>query len=128
VEEQFYLVWPALIIGTAWLVHRMRRRRGDEATRSVALYVCVLGLVAVLSFAISLAWTHSLPSWAFFSLSSRAWEVAAGGLVALTASRWRRLTDRAALIAGWGGLALIIVTCWIWARGRRIPVPPRCCR
>ncbi len=62
VEEQFYLVWPALIIGTAWLVHRIRRRRGDEATRSVALYVCALGLVAVLSFAISLAWTHSLPS------------------------------------------------------------------
>jgi peptidoglycan/LPS O-acetylase OafA/YrhL len=121
VEEQFYLVWPALIIGTAWLVHQIRRRRGDEATRSVAPYVCVLGLVAVLSFAISLAWTHSLPSWAFFSLPSRAWELAAGGLVALTASRWRRLTDRAALIAGWGGLALIIVTCM--DLGEKTPYP-----
>ena len=26
VEEQFYLVWPALIIGTAWLIRRARRR------------------------------------------------------------------------------------------------------
>ena len=28
VEEQFYLVWPALIIGTAWLVRLVRRRTG----------------------------------------------------------------------------------------------------
>jgi peptidoglycan/LPS O-acetylase OafA/YrhL len=111
VEEQFYLVWPALIIGSAWIVHRISRRARDEATRSVAPYACVLSLVAAVSFALSLAWTHTLPSWAFFSLPSRAWELAAGGLVALTASRWRRLTDRAALIAGWGGLVLIIVTC-----------------
>src|SRR3984885_13545794 len=26
VEEQFYLVWPALIIGAAWLTRRVRRR------------------------------------------------------------------------------------------------------
>ncbi|BBU20303.1 hypothetical protein MYXE_00920 [Mycobacterium xenopi] len=26
VEEQFYLVWPALMIGTAWLIRRVRRR------------------------------------------------------------------------------------------------------
>src|SRR6201998_82744 len=28
VEEQFYFVWPALIIGTAWLIRRARRRAG----------------------------------------------------------------------------------------------------
>ena len=31
VEEQFYLVWPVLIIGTAWLVRRTRRRGGAAA-------------------------------------------------------------------------------------------------
>ncbi len=34
VEEQFYLVWPALLILTGWLVFR-RRRAGDPAERSV---------------------------------------------------------------------------------------------
>ena len=105
VEEQFYLLWPALIIGTAWLVHRARR------LPSAAPYLLVLGMVGATSFLISLAWTHSLPSWAFFSLPTRAWELAVGGLVALTASRWRRLSDRTAAVAGWGGLLLIVITC-----------------
>src|SRR3954462_7895289 len=42
VEEQFYLVWPALLILTAWL---MFRRRGN-GERSVTPFVVVLGLVA----------------------------------------------------------------------------------
>jgi peptidoglycan/LPS O-acetylase OafA/YrhL len=120
VEEQFYLVWPALIIGTCWVVHRIRRRTRDEASRPTE-YVLVLAVVAAVSFAISLAWTHALPPWAFFSLPSRAWELAVGGLVALTASQWSRLTHRSALIAGWGGLTLIVVTCF--ELGEKTPYP-----
>ena len=121
VEEQFYLVWPALIIGMAWAVHRVTRRTRDEVTRSTTAYVFVLAVIAVVSFAISLAWTHTLPPWAFFSLPSRAWELAAGGLVALTASRWRRLTHRTAVIAGWGGLILVVATCF--ELGEKTPYP-----
>ncbi|MGE5696455.1 MAG: acyltransferase family protein [Candidatus Sericytochromatia bacterium] len=106
VEEQFYLLWPALIIGTAWLVHRARRRFRVEA----APYVLVLAVVVAVSFPISMSWTHLLPSWAFFSLPTRAWELAVGGLVALTASHWKALSHRTATIAGWGGLALIVLT------------------
>ena len=40
VEEQFYLVWPALIIGTAWLVRRARRRTGAHAASSKSPYLC----------------------------------------------------------------------------------------
>ena len=106
VEEQFYLLWPALIIGTAWMVHRARRRPRVDA----APYLLLLAGVAGVSFLISLAWTHSLPSWAFFSLPTRASELAVGGLVALTASWWHGLSDRTAAIAGWGGLLLIVLT------------------
>src|SRR6201999_2076857 len=42
VEEQFYLLWPALIIGTAWLLARAARHTGATATRSVAPYLLVL--------------------------------------------------------------------------------------
>ena len=111
VEEQFYLVWPALIIGTAWLIRRARRRTRAEATSSKTPYVVVLALVGAVSFAVSLAVTYVLPSVAFFSLPTRAWQLAVGGLVALTAGQWRRLPATPAAVAGWAGLALILLAC-----------------
>ena len=111
VEEQFYLLWPALIIGTAWLLAKVARRRGGVGVRSVAPCVLVLGILAAVSFMLSLAWTDTWPSWAFFSLPTRAWELAVGGLVALTAGAWRHLPGPSAAAVGWGGLALIVVTC-----------------
>ncbi len=111
VEEQFYLLWPALIIGTAWLLARWARRTGTPATRSVVPYLVVLAVLAAVSFMASLSWTEDLPSWAFFSLPTRAWELAVGGLVALTAGAWRHLPGPSAAVVGWGGLALIVVTC-----------------
>jgi peptidoglycan/LPS O-acetylase OafA/YrhL len=111
VEEQFYLVWPALIIGTAWLIRRTGRRSRANATSSASPYLLVLALVTAVSFSMSLAATHVGPSLAFFSLPTRAWELAVGGLVALTANAWRRLTAVPAAIAGWAGLALILLAC-----------------
>jgi peptidoglycan/LPS O-acetylase OafA/YrhL len=111
VEEQFYLVWPALIIGTAWLIRRARRRTRAEATSSQRPYLVVLALTAAVSFAMSLVVTYVMPAAAFFSLPTRAWQLAVGGLVALTVVRWQQLSPRAAAITGWAGLALILLAC-----------------
>jgi peptidoglycan/LPS O-acetylase OafA/YrhL len=111
VEEQFYLLWPALMIGTAWFARRRGRRTDAEAAPSMTPYLLVLASVASASFAVSLAWTRTLPPWAFFSLPARAWELAAGGLVALSARQWSRLPSPSAAVAGWTGLALIVVAC-----------------
>jgi len=112
VEEQFYLVWPILIIGTAWLIRRARKLSDkSEAFTSVRPYLIVLTLVAVVSFALSMLFTYLLPPIAFFSLPTRAWQLAAGGLVALTAVAWRRLSARSAAMVGWTGLALIAIAC-----------------
>ncbi len=109
VEEQFYLVWPVLIIGTAWLVRRARK--DAKGTGAAAPYAVVLGSVGAVSLAAAVMWTRTSPTWAFFSLPTRAWELAAGGLVALSIRQWRRLPLLPAAIAGWGGLALILLTC-----------------
>jgi peptidoglycan/LPS O-acetylase OafA/YrhL len=109
VEEQFYLVWPVLIIAVAWSTRRVPLLRG-YATRATP-YAVVLAVLAIASLTAGALWTRTSPSWAFFSLPTRAWELAAGGLVALTIQHWRRLPLRAASIAGWGGLVLIALTC-----------------
>jgi peptidoglycan/LPS O-acetylase OafA/YrhL len=111
VEEQFYLVWPPMIIGTAWLIRLVRRRTGARPASSPSPYLVVLALVASVSFALSLVATRALPAVAFFSLPTRAWELAVGGLVALTANQWRRLSPLPAALAGWIGLAVILLAC-----------------
>ena len=121
VEEQFYLVWPAMIIGTAWLIRRARRRTRAQATSSESPYLVVLALVAAGSFAVSLAATYAVPTVAFFSLPTRAWQLAVGGLVALTAGQWRRLPALPAAIAGWAGLALILLACTLLSTATQYP-------
>jgi len=96
VEEQYYLLWPALIL--------LITRGADRPVSRVAPTVVAI-FVASLAFAVWLAGT-SLP-WAFFSLPSRAWELALGGMLAVLEPQLARI--RPSLLAGasWAGLALI---------------------
>src|SRR6516162_351145 len=71
IEEQFYLVWPLLIL----LADRGRQR--------VRRLVWILIGVAVISFICCLHTTQRSPTVAFYELPSRAWEFAAGALIAL---------------------------------------------
>ena len=107
VEEQFYFVWPALMIGMAYAVLRWRRRTVTR-TDMVGLLV----FVAAISFAVCLYWTTSSRPWAYFSLPSRAWELAAGGLIALSAPLWGRLSRDFAAVVGGLGLTLLVVSCF----------------
>ena len=99
VEEQFYLFWPAILLLAA------RAFPGDSARpRQLGL---VVAFIAVGSFALSLALTTVSQPWAFFSLPTRAWELAVGGLLALGAERLARLPRRVAGATIAVGLALI---------------------
>ncbi len=109
VEEQFYLIWAPLLLGTAWVIRRFRRNKSRAIASSRRPYLVVLSLVTVVSFALSLIVTYVVPAMAFFSLPTRAWQLAIGGLVALTALQWQRLSPRIAAIAGWTGLGMIIL-------------------
>ncbi|WP_344773083.1 acyltransferase family protein [Gryllotalpicola kribbensis] len=101
VEEQFYLIWPALL-AAGWLL--LRRRRGAVAG--------ALGLFAALSFAAGLVLTQTDQPWAFFALWPRAWELATGGVLALAAPAVRRvLRPRVATPLGWAGLGGIVSAC-----------------
>jgi len=97
VEEQFYLVWPALLL----LVGGGRRVR----------VAAVLGLVAAGSFAANLVLTDTSVGWAFYSLPTRAWQLAAGGLLAVAGDRFaspHRLVAALGGLVGWAGLAAVV--------------------
>src|SRR5579863_9263472 len=100
VEEQFYLIWPALLV-LAVLVWRRRSTR-------LAAFVA-LATVGIVSFAVSLWLTQVNEPWAFFSLPTRAWELSAGGLVALSVPELRRLSGAVSGALGWIGLGWIVL-------------------
>jgi len=97
VEEQFYLVWPAMILLVARGVHSPRR------------VMVALMVIFATSFASNLFLTDNAPNWAFYSLPTRAWELALGGMLAVGATALARIPDRVVGVAGWFGLAAIVV-------------------
>ncbi|WP_246227653.1 acyltransferase family protein [Mycolicibacterium helvum] len=117
VEEQFYLVWAPMLLGTAWLlrvVRRALRRPPTVVTASKRPFVVLLTLVVIVSFVLSFLGSYILPAAAFYSLPTRAWQLSVGGLVALTAVGWQRLSPRIVTTMSWAGLALIVLACaWL---------------
>ena len=99
IEEQFYVVWPSLLLAVTWLW----RRRGGSI-RPV-LWV-TLAIVLVGSFALGAKLTGEQPAAAYFSTFGRAWELALGAALALMGAVRIRRSAGAAI--GWAGLAAIV--------------------
>lgn len=74
VEEQFYLLWPLLILLFFVVATRLKKK--------IALTVLVAAVTA-LSFVFSIYQTETSPIWAFYSLPTRAWELGLGALLVL---------------------------------------------
>ncbi len=103
VEEQFYLVWPLILLVALRFL----------PTRLVGLFFLLL---AVASFGLSLYWTWANPEWAFFSPMTRAWELAAGALIAIGLLRIpRRAPGITASISVVVGLLLIAASVFVGA-------------
>jgi peptidoglycan/LPS O-acetylase OafA/YrhL len=96
-EEQFYLVWPVALTLLALVTPRRLRRRGLAA---------LMGTLALASLIYSITDTASDPAAAYFVTTTRAWEFAAGGLLALFADSGRR-HRRLRSAVSWLGLAAI---------------------
>ena len=101
VEEQFYLVWPLLLLGLIALA----ARRSANPRRWLLSGV---GLVAIASLAYSIYYSYASPAAAYFSTFTHAWEFAAGALVAIVALPTTAIPARVRAALSWAGMALII--------------------
>jgi peptidoglycan/LPS O-acetylase OafA/YrhL len=93
VEEQFYLIWPGLIALVTIGAQQVRRR-----------ITPVIITVISGSFAASVVLSPTAPTWSYFGLHTRAFELGVGALLAVQwplVERWGQST-RAAL--SWAGL------------------------
>jgi len=108
VEEQFYLLWPLL------LVLAMGAWDGAKAPPSTRRLRWVMIAAFVFSFILSFYWTSAAPQLAFYMMPSRAWQFALGALVFLQFGAPDYSPDAVKLmpawllhLGGWLGLGLI---------------------
>jgi peptidoglycan/LPS O-acetylase OafA/YrhL len=113
VEEQFYFVWPTLVLVCALLSSRLRRSL-------TGLLTVAFGAVAVMS--IALAVTTSGSAAGYYGTQNRAFELAVGGLLAVgmharrrgsprrVASHRARLLAVASSAVGLGGTAWLLTS------------------
>ena len=102
VEEQFYLVWPILMIFFA--------RKGKQ--------VLLIGISAItaLSLVLSIYQTQSSPIWAFYSLQTRAWELGIGALLLFIPSR-----IFAYRLLPWAGFIALLIASFSFSDGTPFP-------
>lgn len=91
VEEQFYLILPLLLFW-AW---RAGGHRGDRRSFGI-----VFG-TSLASFALCALVSRFDPRAAFYLMPTRFWELGAGALLYLTASRWSPALERAPRTGAW---------------------------
>jgi len=103
VEEQFYLLWPVLLLVSLHLASRTAWNRRTTARLAIAG-------VFVASLAYSVYATNASPAGAYFVTPTRMWELATGGLVAaFTVGAARSVARAWAPVVAWAGIAAIVV-------------------
>lgn len=109
VEEQFYFIWPWLMLGLfAITANIFKGRANPRIVAGIAMAVITAG---------SLAWsiwdTNNNPSVAYFSTTSRAWELGIGAILACGASVLPRIPTLLRPFLAWAGLVGMVVSLFV---------------
>jgi len=115
VEEQFYLVWPAILFSVTFVA--TRRSRNARAW--------VLAMLAVI-FMASLTWsivqTASAGTIAYYSPLTRAWELATGAVIAYLSVRTRStIVATVAQVIGYLGLGCVLISAFLYTAQTAFP-------
>lgn len=122
-EEQFYALWPALILAAVLIGKLLARRRSGDPTASGnprCAAAIALGALAIASFAHSVALTGSDAAAAYFVTTTRAWEFAAGALASFVVLRWAP-RGSVAVWFRWLGMVAIVASAFVISQSTPFP-------
>jgi peptidoglycan/LPS O-acetylase OafA/YrhL len=101
VEEQFYVIWPLVIIVGLLVAKRL-------SVRAKPLLFAVLSVIALASLGYSVIHTQASPTTAYFYTTTRVWELAIGALLAFLVLRLTSLPRLVAELISGIGLLLVL--------------------
>jgi peptidoglycan/LPS O-acetylase OafA/YrhL len=121
VEEQFYLVFPAVIL-IAWILAR-------KYSRLAHLPITVLGIGVLISFGLTMlsttGWTprYGASLLGFYSPATRAWEFGVGAMLALSLAVVLKLGTRMRTTLGIVGALALLASFWLITENTPFPGP-----
>ena len=129
VEEQFYLIWPAVLMVVVYGLRRVSSKPGlarrlsfrlPKGGRTQRLAVTLAALVLA-SFVWSVIDTSHNPVAAYFSTFTREWELGVGALLVVSEQQIERLPMVLRSSATWVGLIAILTAAFLFNANTAIP-------
>jgi peptidoglycan/LPS O-acetylase OafA/YrhL len=117
IEEQFYFVWPILLLALYFVL----RRTAPHHLRLAA--GGVMGLIVAASFTWAVLETNNNPSAAYFNTAARFWELGVGALLAVSVPLLQRIPDALRTGLAWLGLAGATASLWLVDEAQGFPAP-----
>jgi peptidoglycan/LPS O-acetylase OafA/YrhL len=120
VEEQFYLVWPWLMLGVLALGVKLFSWSTGRRRLAVGL---TIGVVSAGSFGYALFLTATDVNLAYFSSVDRAWELGVGALVAVFGTYFQTKSVALRTVLSWLGFLTIVAACFVVDPAAGFPAP-----
>lgn len=114
IEEQFYFIWPLVMIATLFVA----RLRGFSVRKT---FIIALALIFAASLIASVFLTAHNPAQAYFVTHTRIWELALGGLLALTVHNLNSLTHRFRIAVFATGITAILWSAFAYSPATAFP-------
>ncbi|MCY7404108.1 MAG: acyltransferase [Cryobacterium sp.] len=119
VEEQFYFVWPFLLI----VIFTLAGRRTLSARALITTVAVTTGVITLAFLTWSFVETSTSSAIAYFSTGARAWELGIGALLAASAPGIAKLPTALRPVLAWLGLAVIAASLVLISRDSPFPAP-----
>jgi peptidoglycan/LPS O-acetylase OafA/YrhL len=100
IEEQFYFIWPFIILILTKLFGKSKH------FKSILTFI-LLGIIGA-SLYYSHITTQVSQTWAYFGLLTRAWELGIGAILAINMNLFARIPSRVSAFLSWIGLGGLI--------------------
>ncbi|HPT95852.1 MAG TPA: acyltransferase family protein [Microbacteriaceae bacterium] len=118
-EEQFYVLWPLIMLLAAWLGMKafLGRTPSDARLRGV---IVAIAIVSALSFVFCVWFTMTNPAPSYFVTFGRMWQFGVGALIALI-PMLRFQGPLMSFVLGWGGIIALLYTAFTFDGATMFP-------